>query len=194
MNLKCVLVGDSTAQKTQLLIAYTTNAYPSGYIPTVFDNYSANVMVDGRPINLGLWDTAGQDDYTRLRPLSYPQTDVFLVCFSIVNPHSFENVSLQWIPEITHHCPNIPYLLVGTMLESRDDPETIERLKEKHLSPITYEQGVNKMNEIGAVGYFECSALTQQGLKTVFDEAIRTVLEVPGKTRRKGLFSVFKKK
>jgi len=184
-SIKCVVVGDGAVGKTCLLISYTTNAFPGEYIPTVFDNYSANVMVDGKTISLGLWDTAGQEDYDRLRPLSYPQTDVFLICFSLVSPPSFENVRTKWWPEISHHAPSTSLVLVGTKLDLREDGATIEKLRERRMAPIAYQQGLAMSKDIGAVKYLECSALTQKGLKTVFDDAIRSVLSPPPRTTKK---------
>ena len=130
-------------------------------------------MVDGKPISLGLWDTAGQEDYDRLRPLSYPQTDVFLICFSIVSPPSFDNVKAKWFPEIEHHAPNVPIILVGTKLDLRDDRSTTDALRSKRMEPVSYEQALSVAKEIRAHKYLECSALTQRNLKSVFDEAIR---------------------
>lgn len=189
-SIKLVVVGDGAVGKTCLLISYTSNSFPQEYVPTVFDNYSANVIVDNKTVSLGLWDTAGQEDYDRLRPLSYPQTDVFLICFSIISPTSFNNVRAKWWPEVTHHCPKTKMILVGTKLDLRDDPDTLARLAEKGHEPITPEKAHNLCKEIGAVRYMECSALTQKGLKQVFDAAIKAVL-VPspspgGKDQKKG--------
>ncbi|XP_041621852.1 cell division control protein 42 homolog [Vulpes lagopus] len=145
----------------------------------VFDNYAVTVMIGGEPYTLGLFDTAGQEDYDRLQPLSYPQTAVFLVCFSVVSPSSFENVKEKWVPEITHHCPKTPFLLVGTQIDLRDDPSTIEKLAKNKQKPIIPETAEKLARDLKAVKYVECSALTQKGLKNVFDEAILATLEPP---------------
>lgn len=166
-NIKCVVVGDGTVGKTCMLMSYTTNAFPTEYIPTVFDNYSANVMVDSRPINLGLWDTAGQEDYDRLRPLSYPQTDVFLICFAINNPTSFKNIKAKWIEEIRGHAPKTPFILVGTKADTRASTD----------SSVSKAEAQALCDELKGYKYMECSAMTQDGLKQVFDESIRCVIQ-----------------
>ena len=178
-TLKCVVVGDGAVGKTCLLISYTTNQFPADYVPTVFDNYAVTVMIGDEPYTLGLFDTAGQEDYDRLRPLSYPSTDVFLVCFSVISPPSFENVKEKWFPEVHHHCPGVPCLVVGTQIDLRDDKVIIEKLQRQRLRPITSEQGSRLARELKAVKYVECSALIQRGLKNVFDEAIVAALEPP---------------
>ena len=185
-NIKCVVVGDGAVGKTCLLFSYTTNAFPGEFTPTVFDMGSANVIVDGKPISLGLWDTAGQEDFDRLRPLSYPQTDVFLICFSVISKVSKDNVKAKWHPEINYHCPGTPVVLVGTKADLRDDPQTQKQLSEKNMKMVSADGAEQLRADINAVTYVECSALTQDGLKNVFDEAIRAALS-PKKTTNKSV-------
>lgn len=130
----------------------------------------ASYRIGDEPYTLGLFDTAGQEDYDRLRPLSYPQTDVFLVCFSVTSPASFENVREKWFPEVHHHCPGVPCLIVGTQTDLRDDPSVREKLAKQKMQPVRKEDGERMAKELGAVKYVECSALTQYKLKDVFDE------------------------
>ncbi|KAF5579538.1 cell division control 42 [Fusarium pseudocircinatum] len=181
---RCVVVGDGAVGKTCLLISYTTNKFPSEYVPTVFDNYAVTVMIGDEPYTLGLFDTAGQEDYDRLRPLSYPQTDVFLVCFSVTSPASFENVREKWFPEVRHHCPGVPCLIVGTQVDLRDDPSVREKLSKQKMQPVRREDGERMAKDLGAVKYVECSALTQYKLKDVFDEAIVAALEPPAPKKK----------
>ena len=95
---------------------------------------------------------------------------MFLVCFSVASPASFENVKEKWFPEVRHHCPGIPCLVVGMQVDLRDDPQTVERLQGQKQGPITAEDGERLARELGAVKYVECSALTKQGPKDVLDE------------------------
>ncbi len=133
------------------------------------------MTVNGKTVRLNLWDTAGQEDYDRLRPLAYPRTDVFLICFSVVNPDSFGHVETRWAPEVTHYGPNAPIIVVGTKVDLRDDPDTVAKLKDSRRAPITEEQGTEMARKVKAVKYMECSAKTQQGLKHVFVTAAEVV-------------------
>jgi cell division control protein 42 len=133
-----------------------------------------HLRIGDEPYTLGLFDTAGQEDYDRLRPLSYPQTDVFLVCFSVTSPASFENVREKWFPEVHHHCPGVPCLIVGTQTDLREDLQVREKLASKKMQPVKKEDGERMAKELGAVKYVECSALTQFKLKDVFDEVSLT--------------------
>jgi Ras-related C3 botulinum toxin substrate 1 len=177
MNLKLVAVGDGAVGKTCLLWSYAFDRFPEDYIPTVFDNYNANVMYGSQTITISMWDTAGQDDYDRLRPLSYPDTNVFIVCYSVVSRNSFENVRTKWAPEVKHYCPDVPIVLVGTKADLREDPDVVRRLNDKNQTVITHEEGINMQLKTGACAFLEVSARTQHNLKNMFNECIKSVVE-----------------
>ncbi|XP_061670263.1 ras homolog family member Ua [Syngnathoides biaculeatus] len=176
-RVKCVLVGDGAVGKTSLVVSYTTNGYPTEYVPTAFDNFSAVVSVDGQPVKLQLCDTAGQDEFDRLRPLCYTSADVFLLCFSVVSPVSFQNIPEKWISEIRRHAPFAPLVLVGTQCDLREDVKILIDLAKYRERPVDPADAMDCAAEIGAVAYVECSSLTQKNLKEVFDTAILASLQ-----------------
>uniref|UniRef100_T1JBX3 Ras-like GTP-binding protein Rho1 n=1 Tax=Strigamia maritima TaxID=126957 RepID=T1JBX3_STRMM len=177
VNKKLVVIGDGTVGKTCLLVVFSKGEFPTDYTPTVFDKYVADIEVNGNQVALVLWDTAGQEDYDRLRPLSYNDPDVILMCFNIDNPGSLENIREKWAPEAEHFCPNCPIILVGNMKDLRTDPKTIDELAVGTRRPVQPEDGKAMADEIGAVCYMECSAKENDGVREVFEAAAKATLK-----------------
>ncbi|PAA67978.1 hypothetical protein BOX15_Mlig022420g1 [Macrostomum lignano] len=173
---KVVVVGDGAVGKTAMLISYVSNSFPTDYVPTVFDSSTTKEMVNGRLIELNFWDTAGQTDYDRVRPLSYPHSSLFLLCFSISSRISFDNVATKWKPELQHYSPGVPILLVGTKQDLRDSASEGGAFGSGF---VRYAEGADLAKRIGAAGYVECSALTQANLRGVFAEAVRLITSPP---------------
>ena len=144
LEIKLVVVGDGAVGKTCLLISYCRDEFPTEYVPTVFENYSTALVVDMRRVHLTLWDTAGQEGYDKMRPLSYPDTDVFLVCFSLVNDGSLENVERKWVPELRDprlKLGEVPLLLVGLKKDLGDQmPREAVKVTindcDNHVNPV----------------------------------------------------------
>ena len=136
-------------------------------------------------VELALWDTAGQEDYDRLRPLSYPDTDVILMCFSIDSPDSLENIPEKWTPEVKHFCPNVPIILVGNKKDLRNDENTKRELMKMKQEPVRPEEGRAMHDQIRAYAYLECSAKTKEGVREVFETATRAALQTKKKKKSK---------
>ncbi|EAX83680.1 multidrug resistance protein, putative [Trichomonas vaginalis G3] len=176
-NIKLVVVGDGAVGKTCLLVVYARNEFPSEYVPTVFDNYTAKVKIDDTLYPVQLWDTAGQEELENIRTLSYQNTSVFLLCFSVTTPTTFDNLTTVWIPEIKRYVKNPEILLIGTKADLRNDEQTLKNLEADGKAPITLEQAQQKAKEIGAIAYCECSALKNEGVREAFDKAINHIIE-----------------
>ena len=120
---------------------------------------------------MSLFDTAGQEDFDRLRPLSYPDTNVVLICFSVDNPVSAASVVEKWTPEIRHFCGKCPIILVACKTDLRTDPKVIAKLKTQGERPVSMETGKQIAAQIRADAYMECSAKTREGVQELFISA-----------------------
>ncbi|XP_069007893.1 rho-related GTP-binding protein RhoV-like [Embiotoca jacksoni] len=171
-EVSCMLVGDGAVGKTSMVISYIFNGYNSDYRQTAFDVFTGLVHVNGVPTRIKLIDTAGQEEFGHLRSLCYAHVDVFILCFSLVNPVSFHNIASKWIPQIRAGNPTSPIILVGTQSDLRHNVDVLIRLDRRGGRPVAFSQARRLARGIRAHDYMECSALTQRNLKDVFDCAV----------------------
>lgn len=137
-----------------------------------------NITRDDETFEFSIWDTAGYEGYSRLRSLTYPKTDLFYICFSVVDYNSFEDVKKKWISEISYHkLTSTKIILVGTKTDLRNDQETLDNLAKDGKEPLIYEDGYNLAQEIGAIGYLECSSLTNEKYELIFEEGYNFCIE-----------------
>lgn len=169
---KIVLVGDGACGKTCLLEVFKRNTFPEEYIPTVVDNFTKVVEFDKekhKSVRLLLWDTAGQDDYDTIRPLSYRDTSLVLVCYAIDNRKNMGNIEKKWLMELRTYCPTAKYFLVALKKDLRNEPD----LPPEEL--ITEDEGREIARKINAEKFFECSARKRINVNTVFESAAKYI-------------------
>ncbi|GAA6012586.1 hypothetical protein JCM11491_005443 [Sporobolomyces phaffii] len=168
-----VVVGDGACGKTSFLNVFVSGVFPETYEPTVFENHTVDIHVDDTPVELSLWDTAGQEDFARLRSLSYSDTHLVMLAFAVDQPTSLENVESKWIEEIREHCPGVKICLVALKCDLREDAAARERVRRYGEEIIEYEQGLAVAKRIRASRYLECSAKHDRGVREAFEEAAR---------------------
>ncbi|CAK3776031.1 GTP-binding RHO3 [Lecanosticta acicola] len=179
---KLVLLGDGACGKTSLLNVFTRGYFPTVYEPTVFENYVHDIFIDNVHVELSLWDTAGQEEFDRLRSLSYDDTHAIMLCFSVDSTDSLENVESKWVGEIAENCPGVRLVLVALKCDLReqnkDDDEEGAASHEPKRPMIDYKQGLAVAEKIKALRYLECSAMKNRGVNEAFTEAARVALQV----------------
>ncbi|KAJ1823813.1 hypothetical protein GGH91_000284 [Coemansia sp. RSA 2671] len=180
---KAVVIGDGACGKTCLLHVFREGQFPSTdrYIPTIFDTWVADMEVDNTPVELALWDTAGQEDFDRLRFLCYPDANIIIICFSVDSPDSLNNVYDKWHPEAEQNAPNSPIVLVALKLDLRFNENTQRELAGYQEAPVTLEQGQEMARRIKAVSYIECSSIENFNVRQVFEVAARHALSADGR-------------
>ncbi|ESO94121.1 hypothetical protein LOTGIDRAFT_118856 [Lottia gigantea] len=176
-RLKCVVVGDDWVGKTSMLMGYATNRYPTQHVPAVFDNYTGCVKVAGRKIDLEIMDSIQQESCAELCHNTFNDTDVFVVCFSVVQPDSLENVQKHWIPHIKNMAPETPFVLVGTQADLRQADFLLTELHQQGKEFISQSDADEMARNLGATCYVECSPGVEKQVRQILNRALATVIQ-----------------
>uniref|UniRef100_A0AC34PWD9 Rho GTPase n=1 Tax=Panagrolaimus sp. JU765 TaxID=591449 RepID=A0AC34PWD9_9BILA len=194
-NLKIVVVGDGSCGKTSLINAQSGGGFIEEYTPTAFDDYAIEALVNGKTKILTVCDTAGEQEYDSLRPFSYPDADVIIVCYSVERPESIKHIREKWLPEIRRFCPNSPILIVGNKKDIRQESYRRKYSNDENMPPVVpLSEAEELAKEVSLYPLIECSAKTRENIRTVFDTAIQAGLAHRSRCSSKVIQSIMKLK
>ncbi|CAL5984749.1 Rac/Rho-like_protein [Hexamita inflata] len=158
-----VFVGDMMVGKTRFI--KFINEIPYDYIPCVFDNYNLEYTIDNQKVICIFWNTACAEDYDRIRPLSYPNTNVFVLCYALNNPESLQNIYSKWLPEIKAHTQvDIPFIILGMKSDLEYSHEIVNEALKIQMKTKAKDNLV-------------CSTETNYNIRLTMDRALRVALE-----------------
>ncbi|KAH8824310.1 P-loop containing nucleoside triphosphate hydrolase protein [Flagelloscypha sp. PMI_526] len=177
---KLVLVGDDAVGKTCLFTRFARDQFLEVYGRATFETYVAAVKVDQQVVELAIWDTSSREEFDDIRPLSYPDSQVVLLAYSIDDPGSLYNIEKKWLNEFTYFVHDeVSIILVGCKMDLRDDKLPLEEVVKRSSRLVTYEEGLTVAMRIGAGQFLECSAKTGQGVAEIFEVAARAAIDHP---------------
>jgi len=175
-SIKIVVTGDGMVGKTSMLYRYTKDEFSEAHEATVFDSYSVQVQVDNVTWDLCFFDTAGQEDYDQLRPLTYGKADMFVLCYNCMRPEGIDNLKSKWLPEKDAHNKDSPYVVVGTKTDLRNDAQACKDLLSSSGKTPVHCEDVDATPFAGCKKIMECSAKTGDGVNDVFNQIIQAAV------------------
>lgn len=169
-KLKVVTVGDSSVGKTCILYRFLRDEFYDSYVPTIIENQMTQMKIEDHYVQFELWDTAGQEEYSELRRLSYHLTDIFLLVFSVVDMNSWENAIKLWYPDLTNNFKRPIIVFVGNKIDLRTS-EAVEA-----GTHVSKENAENIIKKLGCK-YYECSAKEKSGVVELFNLSAKICLK-----------------
>lgn len=183
---KVVVIGDGACGKTCFLEVYKSGIFPEEYVPTIVDNFVMKEEVNFEEVVLTLWDTSGQDEFDALRPLSYTNANLIIICYAIDKKDRIGNIEEKWLNEIQNLCKNVPYFLIGLKADVRDNASPSEYDKF-----ISKKEGEELAQKIGAKYFTECSSLTRKNVNETFKEIAEYIVKHNKETMSHQRFKLF---
>lgn len=172
LTMKFVIIGDGAVGKTSLLYTYSNKGFPKKYTPTVMDQYKVFLPFNDDTIELEVWDTAGQENFGALRDLSYPDTDLFIICYSSIARASFNNIKPVWMKEVEKY-KGVKFVLVGT----KNDLIPQTREYEGEHAVIENDEAIKLVQKLEGNGAYQCSALLNSGVQEVFKRSVKVIYD-----------------